>query len=71
MSGSDDELRRHRDAIDAIDAEILERLSRRARHAHAIGELKAGDGTPAYRPEREAQVLSRLARDNPGPLPDE
>ena len=71
MSGSDDELRRHRDAIDAIDAEILERLSRRARHAHAIGELKAGDGTPAYRPEREAQVLSSLARDNPGPLPDE
>jgi len=71
MSGPDDELKRHREAIDALDREILARLSERARHAQAIGRLKEGSGAPAYRPEREAQVLARLAEANPGPLPDE
>jgi chorismate mutase/prephenate dehydratase len=64
-------LRRHRDAIDALDREILARLNARAGHAKAIGALKAGEGGPAYRPEREAQVLARLAAANAGPLPDE
>jgi chorismate mutase/prephenate dehydratase len=61
-------LRAHREAIDALDREILARLNARAGHARAIGELKAGQGGPAYRPEREAQVLARLAGDNRGPL---
>jgi chorismate mutase / prephenate dehydratase len=70
--GGDDDteitLRAHRQAIDALDREILARLNARAGHARAIGELKAGQGGPAYRPEREAQVLARLADDNRGPL---
>ena len=65
----DDELNRHRVAIDALDDEILERLSARAQHAHDIGALKGA--TAAYRPEREAQVLARMARANRGPLPNE
>jgi chorismate mutase/prephenate dehydratase len=68
---SDEDLRQHRDAIDALDREILARLNERARHAQAIGKLKEGSGAPAYRPEREAQVLARLAEANPGPLPDD
>jgi chorismate mutase/prephenate dehydratase len=64
-------LRAHREAIDALDREILARLNARAGHARAIGELKAGQGGPAYRPEREAQVLARLAGDNRGPLSNE
>ncbi|MEO8485599.1 MAG: prephenate dehydratase [Betaproteobacteria bacterium] len=67
----DGELEGHRAAIDALDREILARLSERARHAQAIGKLKDGSGAPAYRPEREAQVLARIAGENPGPLPDE
>ena len=62
----DAELARHREAIDSLDREILEKLNARASHAHAIGALKAGG--PAYRPEREAQILSRLATENAGPL---
>ena len=62
------ELSRHREAIDALDLEILAKLSERAGHAKAIGALKAGSGANAYRPEREAQVLARLAARNPGPL---
>jgi chorismate mutase/prephenate dehydratase len=55
-----------RAAIDALDQEILERLNARAAHAQAIGMLKAGG--LAYRPEREAQVLTRLQSANRGPL---
>jgi chorismate mutase / prephenate dehydratase len=67
----DAELARHREAIDALDGEILARMNERAAHAKAIGTLKAGSGGAAYRPEREAQVLTRLAAANPGPLPNE
>jgi len=65
------ELARHRDAIDALDRELLAKLNERAAHAKAIGGIKAGSGAAAYRPEREAQVLSRLTTDNGGPLSDE
>ncbi len=64
-----DEISRHRDAIDRIDAEIVKLVGERATHAAAIGRLK-GDG-PVYRPEREAEVLRRVAAANPGPLPAE
>jgi chorismate mutase / prephenate dehydratase len=66
----DTRLRVHRDAIDALDREILARLNERAMHAKAIGGLKAGSGAPAYRPDREAQVLARLCEHNAGPLSD-
>lgn len=62
------ELLRLRDQIDALDSEILERLSQRSRCAHRIGEIKQG---AIYRPEREAQVLRRLAEMNQGPLPND
>jgi chorismate mutase/prephenate dehydratase len=67
----DRDIARHREAIDALDLEILARLSERARHAHAIGAVKAGSGAPAYRPEREAQVLRRIVGENRGPLSNE
>ena len=57
----------HRAAIDALDRELLRLLSQRARHAQAVGALKNG---PAYRPEREAQVLRQVQAGNSGPLSD-
>jgi chorismate mutase/prephenate dehydratase len=65
MSEKEDELSILRENIDRIDREILDRLSQRAHTAHRIGEIKQGS---IYRPEREAQVLRRLAEENPGPL---
>lgn len=62
-----DALKDLRTRIDALDGEILRLVNERAQCAREIGELK-GDG-PVYRPEREAQVLRRLAQSNPGPLP--
>ncbi|HVF62620.1 MAG TPA: prephenate dehydratase [Casimicrobiaceae bacterium] len=61
----------HRTEIDRIDRQILALLNERARHARAIGELKAQSGAGAYRPEREAQVLASLAGANGGPLSSE
>jgi chorismate mutase/prephenate dehydratase len=61
------DLSTHRAAIDALDRELLRLLSERARHAQEIGALKNG---PAYRPEREAQVLRHVQEHNPGPLSD-
>jgi chorismate mutase/prephenate dehydratase len=63
------ELARHRAAIDAIDRELLAQLNARAARAQDIGRLKAGGA--AYRPEREAQVLLRLQAENRGPLGNE
>src|SRR5690606_8528053 len=62
-----DELLSLRNQIDHLDEEILARLAQRARCAQRIGTIKQGN---LYRPEREAQVLRRLAEENPGPLPD-
>ena len=62
-----EELAKLRAGIDAIDDEVLRLLSERARHAQRIGEIKRGN---LYRPEREAQVLRRIAETNPGPLPE-
>ena len=60
--------------IDALDAEILARLSARARCAQQVGEVKKAANSAKldfYRPERERQVLERIAALNDGPLPDQ
>ncbi len=61
-----DDITRRRAAIDALDEKIAALLNERAAHAAAIGRLKADGGT--YRPEREADVLRRIALANRGPL---
>ena len=60
--------------IDALDADILAKLSARARCAQQVGESKRAEGSTQvayYRPERERQVLERVAALNAGPLPDQ
>jgi chorismate mutase/prephenate dehydratase len=58
-----------RGRIDAIDRELLVLLNRRAIVASSIGELKRAEGSPAFRPEREAAVIDALKASNEGPLP--
>ena len=60
-----------REQIDAIDRELLAALNRRAALAQAVGELKKREGSVAFRPEREAQVIDGLKAGNPGPLKGE
>ncbi len=54
--------------IDAVDRELLQLLNRRAGLAHEVGEIKRVEGSPVFRPEREAQVIAGLQAANPGPL---
>ena len=55
------DLKKLRLQIDALDAELLALLNRRAALVRKVGALK--DGAPAYRPERESQILRRIATD--------
>jgi len=64
-----DDIAKHRAEIDALDEKIAALLNARAARAAAIGKLKANGG--AYRPEREAEVLRRIAGANRGPLANE
>ncbi len=63
-----------RDCIDSIDDEMLELLSKRAACAEEVGKTKREAGETDiwfYRPEREAQILNRVSKNNKGPLANE
>lgn len=64
-----DEIAKLRAQIDALDSTLLGLVNERAALARRVGEAK--QGAPAYRPEREAEILRRMAAENPGPLPAE
>ena len=63
-----DEIQKLRGEIDRVDDELAALLQRRAALAREIGGLK--HGAPAYRPEREAEILTRISSKS-GVLPPE
>ena len=65
-----DPLAIHRDAINILDAKLVEILNQRAAHVIQVGRVKREQGLPVYTPHRESQVLDRVLRSNPGPLPE-
>jgi chorismate mutase/prephenate dehydratase len=56
-----------RDRIDEVDMRLLKLLSSRAKLVQKVGAVK--EGAAVYRPDREAQILRRVAELNGGPLP--
>ena len=54
--------------IDAIDSQLMGLLNSRSACAVEIGKIKRALGLPIYSPEREAEILERVMRENPGPL---
>lgn len=56
---SEKEIGKLRLEIDAVDAELLALLNRRAALVRKVGALKGG--APAYRPERESEILRRVS----------
>ncbi|PYQ13066.1 MAG: chorismate mutase [Acidobacteria bacterium] len=54
--------------IDAIDEQLMRLLNSRSACAVEIGKVKRALGLPVYSPEREAWILERVMRENPGPL---
>jgi len=57
-----------RDQIDTIDAQVIDLLNQRAKLAQEVGKVKNEKDLPIFRPEREAQILRRLAERNTGPI---
>ena len=55
-----DEIQKLRAEIDRLDDELAALIQRRAGLAQKIGGLK--QGAPAYRPEREAEILNRVVQ---------
>jgi len=54
--------------IDAVDQSLLQLLNQRAALAHEVGVIKHAEGSPVFRPEREAQVIHNLQQSNTGLL---
>jgi chorismate mutase/prephenate dehydratase len=63
-----DEIEKLRKDIDALDDELAALIQRRAGLAQKIGALKGG--APAYRPERESEILKKVSKVR-GPLSGE
>ncbi len=49
-----------RTEIDAVDRQLLALLNQRAALAHEVGEVKKIDGSPVFRPDREAEVIAKI-----------
>ena len=60
-----------REAIDQTDMELLLLLNKRMELAGQVGRIKAEQGLLLFDPGREEAILERLAKTNPGPLPEE
>lgn len=72
MAAADDRLANLRACIDGVDDELLKLLNERAAATIEIGKIKraAGEEARFYRPDREAEILRRVKRNNPGPMPE-
>jgi chorismate mutase/prephenate dehydratase len=63
----------YRKEIDRIDDEILRLLNERSKSVIEIGRLKKAKDADAnlHTPAREAAIIERLVKQNPGPFPSE
>lgn len=67
--GDSAELRRLRARIDGLDRRIVRLLNERAELARSVGREKAALGRRAVRdPQREREILVRVAMANAGPM---
>ena len=57
-----------RKRIDEIDAQLAELLCERSRCVIEIGKIKRRQNLTVYDPDREEEILSRVTRNNRGPL---
>ncbi len=57
-----------RKGIDTIDSQILQLLNERMNYVKQVGELKRQTKTVIYRPEREKEIINRLASESKGVL---
>ena len=58
-----------RKKIDEVDSKLLNLLNQRAGLALEVGKIKKASDEKFYIPNREREILARVARNNKGPLP--
>ena len=59
-----------RDQLDALDRQLVRALNERARLVHELADIKAEVSAQLFDPKREAEILQRVASENPGPIYD-
>ena len=59
-----------RDQLDEIDVKIVRTLNERARLLHDLATVKGEAGAQLFDPQREEEILQRVAEENPGPIYD-
>ena len=59
-----------RDQLDDIDVQIVRTLNERARLLHDLATVKGEAGAQLFDPQREEEILQRVAEENPGPIYD-
>lgn len=62
------DLKKLRKEIDSIDERIIKLLNLRAKVTQGIAKIKHSGGISIYSPDREREVLKRIAKANRGPL---
>lgn len=58
-----------RNQINELDKELLQLLNKRASLSLEVGRIKKSSQDIVFKPFREKEVLQRLEKENPGPLP--
>ncbi|MBM3251853.1 MAG: prephenate dehydratase [Candidatus Omnitrophica bacterium] len=61
-------LKKLRKKIDKIDSQVIRLLNQRADITLEIGEIKSRQNKGVYSPEREREIIQRIAKLNKGPL---
>ena len=59
-----------RDRLDVLDRQLVRVLNERARLVHELADIKAEVSAQLFDPKREAEILQRVASENPGPIYD-
>ena len=69
---SKENLKEYRNKIDIIDSKLLKLMQTRAELAHKIGQIKSkiDPNSSLYKPDREADVLRNLVKENDGKITD-
>lgn len=60
-----------RKEIDSVDHSLLALFNQRAALSREVGQIKAHADGIIFKSIREREILDKLAKDNPGPLPNE
>ena len=69
---SKENLKKYRDKIDVIDSKLLKLMQTRANAAFKIGQIKLelDPNSSLYKPDREADVLRNILKENDGKISD-